>query len=125
MKRQMKMRLGWTVALLAAGYPVLAQHQPLWNTPTNPQPEQQAVAVEQAGVTQVQYAPQRPPAISNPGILEAPELVARELNETDQGYTARMTRKLEQEQTRTQALMRRHDEMLDRLRNGLPVDAYR
>lgn len=39
-----------------------------------------------------EYRPVRPPAASDPGVLQAPDLVARELNETDASYTARMTR---------------------------------
>lgn len=40
----------------------------------------------------MEYSPQRPPLASDPGVLQAPELIARDLNETDASYTARMVR---------------------------------
>lgn len=39
-----------------------------------------------------EYHPTQPPLASDPGVLEAPPLIAREVNETDADYTARMTR---------------------------------
>lgn len=49
-------------------------------------PLQNASSVPAASV----YQPRHPPLASDPGVLEAPELIARDLNESDAAYTARM-----------------------------------
>ena len=58
------------------------------------------------------YSPVAPPAASNPGVLEAPELVARKLNESDAEYTARMTLKRTEVEAETARLLKRHDEVM-------------
>ncbi len=90
---------------------------PLWNFDTPQKPAEQQAPL--AGDT---YAPVRPPAGSNPGVLKEPELIARELNEDDAAYTTRMTQKLTAEQARTTQLLANHEALLDKIRKGLPID---
>ena len=92
---------------------------PLWNfnSPAKASPE----PVESQSTAEA-YAPVRPPAGSNPGLLKEPELIARDLNEDDAAYTARMAQKLTAEQAKTVDLVAAHEALLDRIRKGLPLD---
>lgn len=93
---------------------------PLWNfnSPQKAVEQQQLQSQSSEGA----YAPVRPPAGSNPGVLKEPELIARDLNEDDAAYTARMAQKLTAEQALTTQLMASHEALLERIRQGLPID---
>ena len=58
------------------------------------------------------YAPVTPPAASNPGVLEAPALVARNLNESDAEYTARMREKQQEVKAETARLLQHHEAVM-------------
>ncbi|MEJ7745222.1 MAG: hypothetical protein WKF61_00390 [Luteimonas sp.] len=72
----------------------------------------------QTSPAQVSYAPATPPAASNPGVLEAPALVARNLNESDVDYTARMQQQTFELKAETARLMQRHDEVMRNILAG-------
>lgn len=60
--------------------------QALVNYPAKaPEPSTQQAQIQE-------YRPARPLEASDPGVLQAPDLIARDLNESDAGYTARMLR---------------------------------
>jgi len=66
----------------------------------------------------IEYAPVTPPAASDPGVLEAPALVARNLNESDADYTARMQQKNVELKAETARLMQRHDAVMREILAG-------
>lgn len=103
---------GKALAVIACGglmaAAALAQ-QPLLNVgpPAEPQPG-----------TPIQYAPVAPPAASDPGVLEAPALIARKLNESDLEYTSRMQQKNVELKAETSRLLQRHDAVMREILTG-------
>ena len=68
--------------------------------------------------SRIEYAPVTPPAASDPGVLEAPALIARNLNESDVDYTARMQQKNVELKAETARLMQRHDALMREILAG-------
>lgn len=72
------------------------------------------------------YQPQRPPLASDPGVLQAPDLIARGLNESDAAYTARMTRlghQLKSEDAAAQQDLAKVLKQVSEAGHGMGVDA--
>ena len=118
-----KFRYAALITGLAISFTVAAQQQPLWNLSGQNAPATVEAQADPGVASQFGYAPQRPPEVSNPGVLEAPEIIARGLNENDAMYTSRMQQRLTQEQARTSQLVRRHEDLLKRIEQGLPIDS--
>ena len=81
--------VGATAAQSLVNFPARPAEQPRQSDPPTATP--QMLENQSVGTAQ-RYQPTRPPMASDPGLLQAPDLVARGLNESDAAYTARMMR---------------------------------